>query len=92
MKPMPCIVCGQSAILAFISGRLLYKQEAIFLRTDIQKKVWESHGGEKKYRICVTVKYMKCKSEGLRENIGTRYFPRFAAGLNMFLHVSYLSF
>lgn len=67
MKPMPCIVCGQSAVLTFISGRLLYKQEAIFLRTDIQKKVWESHGGEKKYRISVIVKYMKCKSEGLRE-------------------------
>lgn len=62
LKPMPCIVCGQSAVLSFISGYLLYKQETIFLSVDIQKKVWESQGEN-----CVTVKYIKHKSERLRK-------------------------
>lgn len=49
---MPCIVCGQSTVLTFVSGCLMYKQEVIFLFVDIQKKVWESQGEERYKGLC----------------------------------------
>lgn len=52
MRPMPCIVCGQSTVLTFVSGCLMYKQEVIFLFVDIQRKVWESQGEERYKGLC----------------------------------------
>lgn len=64
-----------------------------------KRKFGRARGGEKKYRNCVTVKYIKCKSEGLRKKnetvrkvLAPDIFPVLLQGWICFLHVLYLSF
>lgn len=100
-KPEQCIVCGQSTVLTFNSGCLLYKQEIIFLFVDIQKKAWGSQGERERIdtRDCVRVKHIKSEKWGAvrrKETVGEilapDIFPVLLKGCIYFVHFVYLSF
>lgn len=80
MKPVPWIVCGRSAVLTFVPGCLLHKQETIFLFVDIQKKVSKSQREERR-GLCDREVHEKWKVRAgeergdSEENLGTGYFP-----------------